>query len=222
MSQQIVSNGCRVSITLNPTFALMVPTPPPSPLPVYKTVHSTVNNNNNNNVVDEEDDSDFKIVEYGDLPLPVQEEVVEYLTSDEFIQSDRIETYVLKEITSLNYTNDAGGPNGPTCKILYPQYDINITNVNLYVRGKQLFVTVDGILVLTPLQEVIKREKGSHLMVCKKQVTVDDVTEIILDGYHKASHSGALISEYGNYLGEFDNRYMVYFDYSTIKVNITC
>ena len=212
MTNNIIRDQCRVKITLHPTFALMSPSPdPPSPVPLHSLLDSYNYNDN---------DDDFKEVEYGDLPLPVQNEVIKYLESNDFLPSDNIKEYVLSDI---GHTDSFSGANSSTCKLSYPRYNINVTNMDLYVQGKQLFVVMDGILALTPVETVIKQKGITRSSLCSwYDVTFEDVSETLMDGFHKTTHDGPLITEYGNYLGEDDGRYMLYFDYHGITVDINC
>ena len=232
MHDEIIHDLCPIKITLHTTFSLMHKSSCDyhAPIPLYSLVDNYgygYGYNYSYEYYDDHcnDDDKFVIVEYGNLPSPVQDEVIEYLGSDDFILSDNIKDYVLSDITH-SYDNNGNSGNSSdnihdiTCKAWYPSYNIIITNVDLRVKNKQLFVILDGKLKLTPLDIVIKQKNIPPSSVCNKQVTTRDVRESLEDGFHEITHDGPLITEYGNHLGEDDGRYMLYFDYHGITVDI--
>lgn len=51
-----------------------------------------------------------------------------------------------------------------------------------------------------------------------KLISLDELTEGIKDGFHKASHSGPLVQHYGQYLGDNNGRYSIYLNYDRTNV----
>jgi hypothetical protein len=168
-ASQILDDGDCVIISLHPTFALMT-----------------------------QDDNDFMEVEYGTLPLAVQDEVLKYFISKDFIVG-QAQGYAL-----LDIRHDYGVQS-------YPVYDVDITDVKFDVSqgSNKLFVFLYGTLVLK--QTRISRSG-------EQAVTLQDLEQSAKEGFAKASNDGPLTEEYGNYLGDNVGRYMIYLNHETTNV----
>jgi len=111
-------------------------------------------------------------IEYGDLPNNVQQKVLEFFKSKEFIV-DQTQNYALDEITAGNNT--------------YPKFNTIINNIMFHLYNKMLLVYLYGILVEIP------KDISKHY----QPVTLKDYDDNAKEGFWKAIHSGPLTSEYG-------------------------
>lgn len=139
------------------------------------------------------------IIEYGDLPLSVKNEVIQYFQSNEFIR-EKAENYSLKAISSFK-----------PCNGIKVAYDVKISNITFTMKDNILNVILEGQLTETPYEDLVKRHKDSisfNPEICYMPVTLFDFQESAKDGFHKASIDGPIT--YGYYLGESSGKYMMY------------
>ena len=156
---------------------------------------------------DLDDDDEFREVEFEDIPPEVQKEVLVYLQSSDFIHR-QAEDYATKEITAQN------------CFINYPAYDTRFDKIYFRVFDKTLQVTLEGTLVEVPpevyKQNVLNSGALNPKTECTSWVHLSDYIDHIQDGFHKATHSGPLVSSFGQYIGDDPGRWAIYFDYKRI------
>lgn len=150
------------------------------------------------------DEDDYQIeIEYGDLPDYVQDEVIDFFNSDEFIV-DQAQNYAFDQIT-------AGTSNST-----YPGFNTIINDVEFKLEGKVLLLYLYGTLTEIPKNKLVNYT-GKQTIVRHRPVTLKIYDDNVKEGFYKASHSGPLTAEYGNYLGEDDGRYMIYLNYDKIN-----
>ena len=146
-------------------------------------------------------------MEYGDLPRPVQFEVLKYFKSPEFI-SEQVQDYVLHHLSASS----------DSCYITQPIYNGLVQSVEFKVIGKILSVYLTVKLYSVPVNAVININSNhghqlmpNQTMICTAPLTDSALLEQLEEGFYKASHSGPLIGHWGSYLGE-QPRYMIYID----------
>lgn len=167
---------------------------------------------NGNNVVillkptfgNELDENDQQIeIEYGSLPNNVKDEVLDFFNSDEFLL-DQAQDYALSQITA-----------NPS-PLTYPGFNTKINDIEFKLEDDVLLVYLYGTLVQIPPEE-LENFSGKQTILRYQPVTSEIYKNNIKEGFYKASHSGPLTPEYGNYLGEFGERYMIYLNYDRIN-----
>lgn len=141
------------------------------------------------------DKNDYPIeMEYGTLPIPVQQEVIEFLKSKEFTIK-QVQNYVLSEL-QMDYNT-------------YPKFNGIINDIEFEIAEKILIIHLYG-----ELKEIFgKQEKHQN-------ISYKEFDDMVKDMFWRVSHSGPLTQEYGNYLGESNGRYMIYFNTKRIKTDI--
>lgn len=179
-----LSDNDEFIMTINPTFLL---------------------NLENEDYLDDDNWEEYKL-EFGELPISVQREALNYFNSNKFIR-DQIEEYVLKYIQVPS-----------CCTTTYPIFNGKILDISFSRNRDILNIKLLGILKELPLKEYIKEyiEKyNNHLKkqpIDKHNPTRKDLMFQIKEGLGKASNSGPLISKYGRYIGEDIGRYSIYVD----------
>jgi len=143
------------------------------------------------------DKNDYQIeIEYDKLPNNVKDEVINFFNSDEFI-IDQAQNYAINEIT-------AGSSNST-----YPRFNTIINDIEFKLENDVLLVYLYGTLI-----EILK---DKQIKIRYQPVTLKIYNDNVKEGFYKASHSGPLTPEYGDYLGEFGGRYMIYLNYDRIN-----
>jgi hypothetical protein len=129
-------------------------------------------------------------IEFIDLPVDVQKEVIDYFRSDEFI-GYQVQDYVLNEI-QINYDT-------------YPKFNGIVDSITFNLYNEMLIV----YLFVSLIQIQGKIYDTTHY----EPVTFKDFDDTAKDMFWRASHSGPLIHKYGKYLGEDYGKYMIYLNY---------
>ncbi len=107
-------------------------------------------------------------IEYGDLPRPVQFEVLKYFKSPEFL-SQQVQDYVLKHLSASS----------DTCYVTQPIYNGLVNLVKFKLNGKILSVYIDYKLYPVPSQAVINYNLtlGFLLMPNQSMLCTAPITE---------------------------------------------
>jgi hypothetical protein len=179
--------GDRVTVVLRPKFFLVTET-------YYDLDYDDTYN---------EDD----YVEYGELSPPVQEEVLQYFQSPEFLR-DQAEGYALNNIDEQK------------CYLTNPSYDTKIDEVSYELEDQTLLVNLYGHLEEVP-SEIRAKDTirlGSIIPThvpyeCYAPVTMKTFEFAAKEGFGKASGDGPLTTKYGQYLGEAVGRYLINLDF---------
>jgi len=145
------------------------------------------------------DNKDNKDTEYDQLPIPVKNEV------NEIFNNVNSEFYTYALPYSLNDITHY--PKGSKYN-LFPSYDI---------VPEKILIDLPYILIYGKIQY-----SNEHYLRQNNQgyypVTYKDFLFNIKEGFHKATHDGSLVSRYGKYIGEEDNRYLILFDADNVNL----
>ena len=159
-------------------------------------------------------DSQNNPIEYGDLPRPVQFELLKYFKSPEFL-SNQVRDYVLHHLSASS----------EYCFVTQPVYNGIIQFVEFKLIGRVLSVCLYCKLYSISPSAVINSQLNlgfqlmpNQTMICTSPLTLTQLTEQIKEGFWKASHSGPLIQRWGQYLGEDEPRYMIYIDRVQVSI----
>lgn len=141
----------------------------------------------------DEDEDWTEIFDYSKLPVSVQEEVLQFMLSDEFIKG-QVEEYVLESIQC--------------------QFNGIVDDIKFYLENKtKLVVVIFATLTRIAHEDSITRCGGIDI------IRIPSIESYIRDGFHKASHSGPITQKYGEYLGEDKGKYLIRFDYDSTCVS---
>jgi hypothetical protein len=135
---------------------------------------------------------DYRTLFWGQLPNNIKYEVLKYFESSKFIL-DQVENYALDTIKNQCSTINL--------KILSMNFYESDNNDILYIKFTCHVHKVDD-------------------KYCNSLVTIYDIEDNIREGFYKASHSGPLVDNFGNYLGDDNGKYQIYFEYDDISVRL--